>query len=157
MTAATLPLDVLTACEGVANGPSESPQAAFVTWLVAQTLGWEQARLRVSRARWYAHLRLLKRAGVDVPTNHRSYRKSSNIREHDSVAGLLRMVGKRFRLTADFDDIDRAGTCGTVEKIVFRNHAWRVGVRFDGKPGSYEELRVGRFARIGKWIKNDEQ
>jgi hypothetical protein len=99
---------------------------------------------------------LLKKAGIEVPAGSRSKRPAATgVRELDSGAGLRRMVGKRLVLLAAVDRWHLAGTCGTVVQILFRDSEWLVGVQFDGSPGSYEELRVGRFARIVEWIADD--
>jgi hypothetical protein len=149
-------LDVLAACERVASDRYDAPGAAFVTWLVGQCEGWPVARKRVPKSTWYRHLRLLKKAGIEVPSRSRSKRPSATgVRELNSGAGLLRMVGMRVVLIAAFDRWHLAGTRGTVEQILFRDSEWLVGVQFDGSPGSYEELRVGRFARIVEWVADD--
>lgn len=150
-------LGVLRACEQAADGQGDAPSAAFVTWLVGQHEGWPAARKRVSRTGWYRHLSLLKRAGVEVPV--RSLARGAartSVRELNSGAGLLRMVGKRLQLIAAHDAWHPAGTYGTVVQVLFRNCEWLVGVQFDGVPGSYEEIDVGRFARIVEWIAGDD-
>ena len=157
MEAITGDLGVLRACEQAACGQGDAPAAAFVTWLVGQQEGWPAARRRVSRARWYSHLNLLKRAGLEVPVRSLSRGAArTSVRELNSGAGLLRMVGKRLQLTAAHDEWHPAGTRGTVVQVLFRNSEWLVGVQFDGVPGSYEELDVGRFARTAEWISDDE-
>jgi hypothetical protein len=156
MSAVVSELDVLAACERVASERTDAPVAAFVTWFVGQREGWPVARKRVPTSTWYRHLRLLKKAGIEVPAGSRSKRPAATgVRELDSGAGLRRMVGKRLVLLAAVDRWHLAGTCGTVVQILFRDSEWLVGVQFDGSPGSYEELRVGRFARIVEWIADD--
>lgn len=151
MTGSASSLVTLEAIERASSRRSEV-SAAFVTWLVGQSSGLSAARNRLSTATWYRHLKLIKKAGLSIPGAATKSQKRSGISELDSGAGLLRMIGKRFRLLHAFDEFAPFGTRGSVEQILFRDSKWLVGIQFDGSPGAYEELCVGKFARIAEWV-----
>lgn len=57
---------LLQACEQLARSPKFGA-AAFLTYLVARTHTWAEARSRVSRSTWFQHLAVLRHAGVPTP------------------------------------------------------------------------------------------
>ena len=148
-------LGAYDALDDVATG-SAVAAAAFVTWLIGHSHGWDVARCRVPRSTYYRHLSLIRSARLAGPKSPRLPSTRTGVAEAFSGGALLRIVGKRFRLVADFDEFARRRQRGTVQQILFRNGEWIVGVQFDGSPGAYVELCVRCFALIAQWVGEHE-
>lgn len=142
-------LAALQACEMAAESRVEG-RLAWVTWYLGTRSSWLDARRSLSKSCWYRYLKVLKLAGLEVP---------SEVQDADSVpasflgpyrarsgpGALLSLAGRRFRVTRPLDEFIVPGVTGTVDAVQFRRGSWDVGVQLDGSPGGYEEIALGVF------------
>ena len=139
----------LTACEAAAETRAEG-RLAWVTWLIGTRANWLDARRALSRASWYRHLKIIRLAGLSVPTE---LDQAADVpasflgpyRARSGPGALLSLPGRRFRLTRALDEWMLPGVTGSVRQVQFRSDQWEVGVDLDGSPGGYEELALGVF------------
>jgi hypothetical protein len=144
-----LELAGLLACEMAAETRAEG-RLAWVTWVLGRRSSWLEARRSVSRSSWYRHLRILRKAGLEVPEE---LGQSDDLpasflgpyRARTASGALLTLPGRSFRVCKPLDEWIVPGVTGTVQAVQFRGGAWEVGVQLDGSPGGYEELPLGAF------------
>lgn len=139
---------LLVALEAAA--PSEyQAKSAYELWAAAQSLGWAKARELRSYAKWHRDLRLLERAGIEVPLQRWKDRRQAAAqdgRKASTLADLYALVGQRFTLTAALPDqaeFHPAGSTGLVFQLQLRNNRWCFLLQFDGIPGGWEEAPIG--------------
>lgn len=80
--------------------PQELAGSAYGTWCLANVMGWQEARKRVSLKDWPYHLAVLKAAGVVIPLQGPSPIRSQGWFGTNSYAELSDLIAREpFRIT----------------------------------------------------------
>jgi len=139
---------LLARCIRMAPSPGQGA-AAYRTFRVLTVDGIETARRMLPRSTWFAHQRILRRAGLlpDPARPRRFWVDELMRRDGPSLRYKLRSLpGARLRVLWPWrEDLDE-GAIATVEAVVFQGRAWWLDVRYQDT-GRRERLDFVTFVR----------
>lgn len=149
-TEPTVDLAALRSCEAVCDSLSQAHRA-YLLWLLAQQLGWHQARSQLPNGTYYRCLEVLRRAGLPVPNRHVTgdlTGQASHSPPLLPVLELMQLPGRQFRVTVDLDHEYPMGSLCCVETIRYGVEGWLVGMHPPGEPGSVTEISLTEFSTV---------
>jgi hypothetical protein len=145
-------LQPLLACERAA-GEYVTGRLAFTLWLIAQCVGWEQARTQLSKSAFYRQLAVLRKAGLQVPERKKVGRPLTALPASDQAqrscspfSQVFDLPGQRFTVTKALDDDWLQGHSGVVESVAFARCEWSVSIMREGDR-CYTRVPLREFLR----------
>lgn len=126
--------------------PSEAQaQAALRTFVLAQSVGWQEAQGLTGWRTWYRHLQILADAGIAVPLRPYGNRPRAAASPAPTLADLRRAVGQRITVVDSWEpDFHPAGTTGLVAALLFQDGRWLIRLEV-GRVGECVDLPIREF------------